>query len=66
MCQLGANTAFTPNFPVKVSDAETHEPEAVYTYDLLCGLRERHPETDFLFVIGSDWLQVSYCGDCCR
>mmetsp|Transcript_48751 Transcript_48751/g.98262 ORF Transcript_48751/g.98262 Transcript_48751/m.98262 type:complete len:246 (+) Transcript_48751:65-802(+) len=56
MCQIAVNTAFTPDFPVKVSDIECFSETAFFTYDLLCTLRQRHPDVDFVFVIGSDWL----------
>eukprot|EP00428_Durinskia_dybowskii_P006962 CAMPEP_0170303976 /NCGR_PEP_ID=MMETSP0116_2-20130129/52323_1 /TAXON_ID=400756 /ORGANISM="Durinskia baltica, Strain CSIRO CS-38" /LENGTH=293 /DNA_ID=CAMNT_0010555949 /DNA_START=76 /DNA_END=958 /DNA_ORIENTATION=+ len=57
MCQIAVNSTFSPSFPVKVSDIECFEPEAMFTYDLLCSLRKAHPEVDFVFVIGTDWLQ---------
>jgi nicotinate (nicotinamide) nucleotide adenylyltransferase len=57
MCQIAVNTVFTPGFPVKVSDAEVHVDEAAFTYDLLTRERDNHPDTDFVFIIGSDWLQ---------
>jgi len=59
MCQLAVNTTFSPDFPIKVSDIELPEPEALYTYDLLSTLRAKHPGVDFCFVIGTDWLQPS-------
>merc|ERR1711879_189708 len=31
--------------------------EALATYDSLCKLREQEPNANFMFVIGSDWLQ---------
>eukprot|EP00929_Paragymnodinium_shiwhaense_P032592 TRINITY_DN18038_c0_g1_i1.p1 TRINITY_DN18038_c0_g1~~TRINITY_DN18038_c0_g1_i1.p1 ORF type:complete len:623 (-),score=124.44 TRINITY_DN18038_c0_g1_i1:183-1949(-) len=57
MCQLAVNTVFSRRFPIRVSDIECFQQEASMTYDLLCSLRERYPETDFSFIIGSDWLQ---------
>mmetsp|Transcript_10801 Transcript_10801/g.31234 ORF Transcript_10801/g.31234 Transcript_10801/m.31234 type:complete len:248 (-) Transcript_10801:26-769(-) len=57
MCQIAVNTTFSPDFPIKVSDVECFEPEAMFTYDLLCKLRDMHPDIDFCFVIGTDWLQ---------
>uniref|UniRef100_A0A7S2MJA2 Cytidyltransferase-like domain-containing protein n=1 Tax=Zooxanthella nutricula TaxID=1333877 RepID=A0A7S2MJA2_9DINO len=57
MCQIAVNTMFSPEFPIKASDIECFEPEALFTYDLLCNMREKHPDVDFCFVIGSDWLQ---------
>lgn len=58
MCQLACNTVFAGKFPVKVSDIECFSGEAFFTYDLLCTLRDRHPNIDFRFIIGSDWLQL--------
>lgn len=58
MVQLAVNTAFSPDLPVKVSDVEVLEKEALATYDTLCALRENDPDSDFSFVIGSDWLQA--------
>eukprot|EP01065_Artemidia_motanka_P038304 TRINITY_DN4714_c5_g1_i1.p1 TRINITY_DN4714_c5_g1~~TRINITY_DN4714_c5_g1_i1.p1 ORF type:complete len:524 (+),score=91.69 TRINITY_DN4714_c5_g1_i1:71-1573(+) len=55
MCQVAVNTMF-PGFPIKVSDVELHVPQALATYDMLCQLRQQHPEYRFYFVIGSDWL----------
>mmetsp|Transcript_106589 Transcript_106589/g.306625 ORF Transcript_106589/g.306625 Transcript_106589/m.306625 type:complete len:257 (-) Transcript_106589:285-1055(-) len=57
MCQIAVNSSFSPSFPVRVSDVECFEQEAMFTYDLLCKLREANPEFDFSFVIGTDWLQ---------
>lgn len=57
MCQIAINSVLSPSCPVKVSDIDTFESEAAYTYDLLCALREHNPDCDFAFVIGSDWLQ---------
>jgi len=57
MCQIAVNAAFAPDFPIRVSDIECFEPEALYTYDLLCKLRETYPDTTFTFVVGTDWLQ---------
>jgi len=57
MCQLGVNTVYTPTFPVRVCDIETYEEESLATYDTLCRLRQKHADVDFLFVVGSDWLQ---------
>ena len=55
MCELAINTMVSPTFPIKVTAHEVEESMA--TYDSLCHLRERHPECEFSFVIGSDWLQ---------
>lgn len=57
MCQVAVNIAFSHKFSVRVSDLDCFSPRALPTYDLLCGLRARHPRVDFVFVIGSDWLQ---------
>eukprot|EP00928_Gymnodinium_smaydae_P032704 TRINITY_DN23617_c0_g1_i1.p1 TRINITY_DN23617_c0_g1~~TRINITY_DN23617_c0_g1_i1.p1 ORF type:complete len:591 (-),score=93.94 TRINITY_DN23617_c0_g1_i1:101-1873(-) len=57
MSQIAVNTVFSRRFPINVSDIECFSEEASMTYDLLCSLRERHPEKDFCFIIGSDWLQ---------
>lgn len=57
MCKIAVNFAFSVSFPVKVSDIECFSSEAFATYDLLCSLRDKHPDMDFSFVIGSDWLQ---------
>jgi len=57
MCQVAVNTTFSQGFPVKVSSVECFAEEAFYTYDLLCSLRERHPDVDLAFLIGTDWLQ---------
>jgi nicotinic acid mononucleotide adenylyltransferase len=57
MCQLAVNSTFSADFPVKVSDIDTHKEMAAFTYDQLCELREQNPGVEFMFVIGSDWLQ---------
>lgn len=57
MTQISVNTAFSSELPVRVSDIEVHEEEALATYDLLQALRKKYPDTDFSFVIGTDWLQ---------
>jgi len=56
MTQIAVNTVFSPDFPVKVSDVECFCESAYFSYDLLCTLSKRHPDSDFVFVIGSDWL----------
>merc|ERR1712151_887543 len=43
--------------PVRASPLEVFEKEALATYDSLCKLREQEPNSNFMFVIGSDWLQ---------
>jgi len=57
MCRIAVNSCFTSDLPVTVSDIECFADSSFYTYDLLCSLRIRHPEADFSFIIGSDWLQ---------
>ena len=57
MLQIAVNTSFSPNFPVKVSDIEVFGDRALPTYDMLSLLREKNPGIDFMFVVGSDWLQ---------
>lgn len=57
MCQIAVNSTFSPDFPAKVEDIDVFKPEAAFTYDMLTELREKYPELDFVFVIGSDWLQ---------
>jgi nicotinic acid mononucleotide adenylyltransferase len=57
MCEIAVNTIFTADFPIRVDSIECFSEEAFATYDLLCNLREQHPDCDFSFIIGSDWLQ---------
>ena len=57
MLQIAVNTSFSPGFPVKVSDIEIWEPHALPTYDMLSELRKRQEGVEFMFVVGSDWLQ---------
>jgi len=57
MCQIAVSSTFSPTMPVRVSDLEAFEPEALPTYNALCRLRENDPQSNFMFVIGSDWLQ---------
>uniref|UniRef100_A0A7S2FGR6 Cytidyltransferase-like domain-containing protein n=1 Tax=Alexandrium andersonii TaxID=327968 RepID=A0A7S2FGR6_9DINO len=57
MCKIAVNQTFSCAFPVSVSDAECFEAEPLFTYDLLCKLKDLHPDAAFSFVIGSDWLQ---------
>eukprot|EP00930_Biecheleria_cincta_P016283 TRINITY_DN13303_c0_g1_i1.p1 TRINITY_DN13303_c0_g1~~TRINITY_DN13303_c0_g1_i1.p1 ORF type:complete len:600 (-),score=84.57 TRINITY_DN13303_c0_g1_i1:41-1840(-) len=57
MCKIAVNFSFSVDFPIMVSDIECFSKEAFATYDLLCSLKDKHPDTDFSFVIGSDWLQ---------
>ena len=61
MCNVAVNTIYNSQFPVSVSDAEIDEPESLATYDLLTTLRGKYPECDFMFIIGSDWLQPGTC-----
>jgi len=58
MCRIAVNYAFSVDFPVRASEVECFSEEAFDTYDLLCTLREKHPEYLFSFIIGSDWLQA--------
>eukprot|EP01060_Flectonema_neradi_P026801 TRINITY_DN3614_c0_g1_i1.p1 TRINITY_DN3614_c0_g1~~TRINITY_DN3614_c0_g1_i1.p1 ORF type:complete len:283 (+),score=17.28 TRINITY_DN3614_c0_g1_i1:48-896(+) len=57
MLQIAVNTSFSPGFPVKVSNIEVFEPKSLATYDMLSSLRAQNPGVDFMFVVGSDWLQ---------
>lgn len=57
MAQVAVNSSFSPGFPVKVSNQDVEKTQAAYTYDMLVEMRERNPDCDFAFVIGSDWLQ---------
>lgn len=57
MCHLAVNTAFTPGFPVLVSDIELHEPKALPTWDLLQKLKRDRPDILPLFVIGTDLVK---------
>jgi nicotinate (nicotinamide) nucleotide adenylyltransferase len=57
MCQIAVSSSFSPAMPVRASDLEVFEPLALPTYTALCRLRELDPGADFMFVIGSDWLQ---------
>lgn len=57
MCQIGVHVTFFAEFPIRVSDIECFSENAFPTYDLLCSLRAKHPQIDFSFIIGSDWLQ---------
>ena len=63
MCQIAVNTTFTHGFPVIVSDAEVGEEQALATYDLLKTLQQQNPDTEIVFVLGSDWLQPSSGND---
>ena len=42
---------------MRVSDHEVKAATPMATYDSLVWLRETHPDCEFSFVIGSDWLQ---------
>lgn len=57
MCQLACTSAFSYMMPVRASPIEVFEEEAMATYDSLCRLRKQEPDKNFIFVIGSDWLQ---------
>jgi len=57
LCEVAVSTTLSATFPVRVSDHEVRANERLATYDSLCSLRERFPQCDFSFVIGSDWLQ---------
>eukprot|EP00929_Paragymnodinium_shiwhaense_P013775 TRINITY_DN121625_c0_g1_i1.p1 TRINITY_DN121625_c0_g1~~TRINITY_DN121625_c0_g1_i1.p1 ORF type:complete len:606 (-),score=123.62 TRINITY_DN121625_c0_g1_i1:146-1963(-) len=57
MCQLACNSTFSYKMPVRASDIEVFEPEALATYDSLRALQEQEPGANFKFVIGTDWLQ---------
>jgi len=57
MCELALCTTFSHVMPVRASSVEVFEKEALATYDSLCKLRDSEPDSDFVFVIGSDWLQ---------
>jgi nicotinate (nicotinamide) nucleotide adenylyltransferase len=57
MCQIAVASWFSASMPVSVSKLEVFEPEMLPTYDALCAMRGKDPDADFVFVIGSDWLQ---------
>eukprot|EP00411_Alexandrium_monilatum_P034096 CAMPEP_0175359152 /NCGR_PEP_ID=MMETSP0095-20121207/15370_1 /TAXON_ID=311494 /ORGANISM="Alexandrium monilatum, Strain CCMP3105" /LENGTH=524 /DNA_ID=CAMNT_0016656911 /DNA_START=35 /DNA_END=1607 /DNA_ORIENTATION=+ len=57
MCQLAVNSSFAHSMPISVSDVEVFEDEALATYDSLRSLKDRDPDANLMFVIGSDWLQ---------
>ena len=57
MCELAVNTYFSTRFPVKVKDMEVFRPRAMFTYDMLIQLKQDNPDCDFMYVVGSDWLQ---------
>jgi len=61
MCELACNSAFSYAMPVRASSIEVFEEEAMATYDTLCALKAQAEQagqpTNFMFVIGSDWLQ---------
>merc|ERR1719387_296031 len=48
---------FSYSMPVRASPIEVFEKEAMATYDSLCALQEEEPDSNFMFVIGTDWLQ---------
>merc|ERR1719203_2554494 len=57
MSQIAVNSNVSPYLPLRVSDLEVREEEAMPSYDQLCALRRTHPGTQFSYVIGTDWLQ---------
>jgi len=57
MCQIAVNSVFSPGFPVSVSSQDVDKDDAAATYDMLCELRHNNPDCQFMFIIGSDWLQ---------
>jgi len=57
LCEVAVNSLLSPTFPVRVSDHEVKAATPMATYDSLVWLRETHPDCEFSFVIGSDWLQ---------
>eukprot|EP00756_Hemistasia_phaeocysticola_P033528 Hpha_TRINITY_DN16469_c2_g1::TRINITY_DN16469_c2_g1_i1::g.162057::m.162057/K00969/nadD; nicotinate-nucleotide adenylyltransferase len=57
MAEIAVNTAFSMEFPVRVWTGEAFAVDHVYTYDMLCALQAQHPNTSFVFVVGTDWLQ---------
>jgi len=56
MCCVAAFGSLSPDFPVRVTNHEVVN-GAMATYDSLCHLRSHHPDHEFSWVIGSDWLQ---------
>ena len=60
MTNLAVSECFPGNPNVTVSDIEVHGPGGLATYDLLQELTVKHPDTQFSFMIGSDWLENSY------
>ena len=57
MCEIAVNTGLSSSFPVRVSDHEVKHNEPLATYDSLSYLREHHDGCQFVFILGSDWLQ---------
>lgn len=59
MCELAVCSTFPADFPVHVESIEVDRGaggEALATYDLLCELKAKYPDCEFMFVIGSDLL----------
>lgn len=54
MCRLtfGADRRF------EVSDTELRRRGRSYTYDTLCGIREKYPEDEIFLIVGSDMLET--------
>ena len=56
MCHLAVDTSFGSRFGVKVCDEEMKEPRNIPTLILMRRLKEKHPQCDFSFVVGSDLI----------
>jgi len=54
MCEIAVSSWFSSYLPVSVTDVELSQSRN--TYQTLCTLRDNHPDCQFAFVVGSDWL----------
>lgn len=57
MCELAVNSSFSSGIKLQALPLEVFEKESLATYDSLSKLRFEDPDANFMFVVGSDWLQ---------
>merc|ERR1711971_555167 len=54
MCEIAVSSWYSSSLPVSVTDVELDQ--VGNTYNTLCALRDKYPNCEFSFVVGSDWL----------
>ena len=56
MIKLAIADFFSPDFPVKIDEKEIENGQSIPTAYLMDEYRQKHPDIDFWFVMGTDLI----------